>query len=38
MKNKKKIFSFGFFKAVICSLIGLAFYIVGKKAIPFPEQ
>lgn len=38
MKNKKKIFSFGFFKAVICSLVGLTFYIIGKKAVPFPEK
>jgi len=38
MKNKKKIFSFGFFKAVICSLIGLTFYIIGKKVVPFPEK
>lgn len=38
MKNKKNIFSLGFFKALLCSLLGLTFYIIGKKAIPFPEK
>jgi len=37
-RNKRKIFSLGFFKALICSLIGLTFYIIGKKIIPFPEK
>ena len=38
MRSKKRIFSSGFFKALICSLIGLTFYIIGKKVAPFPEK
>jgi len=37
-KSQKKLLSFTFLKALVCSLAGLSFYIIGKKVIPFPEK
>ncbi|RHZ37585.1 hypothetical protein [endosymbiont GvMRE of Glomus versiforme] len=38
ISQRKKIFSFTFIKALLCTLLGLTFYIIGKKVIPFPEK
>jgi len=37
-KKSKKLISLVFLKAIFCSLLGLFFYIIGKKVIPFPEK
>jgi len=38
MKSQRNKPFFTFFKALVCSLLGLSFYILGRKAIPFPEK
>jgi len=38
MKNRRSKPFFTFFKALACSLLGLSFYILGRKVIPFPEK
>lgn len=38
MKSRRNKPFFTFFKALVCSLLGLSLYILGRKVIPFPEK
>lgn len=37
-KRRKTILPWPFLKSVICTILGLFFYIAGKKIVPFPER